>query len=176
MNKMFLLISLVWVGVLSAAAVELGVDVFFKEGHEAQLLGKRVGLITNHTGVDRELCSTVQRFMAHEGAYKVVALFAPEHGMQGLAYAWESVEDAKTAQGLPIFSLHGKTRRPTEEMLKGIDVLIYDIQDIGVRAYTYATTLFYVMEEAAKRKISVIVLDRPNPISGVLVDGPMLSE
>ncbi len=177
MNKMIFLISLLLTAALNAGPkVELGVDLFFKEGHAALLTGKRVGLITNQTGVDRDLCTTADLFMAHAGAYQMVALFAPEHGIRGLAYAWESVEDTTMAQGIPIYSLHGKTRRPTEEMLKGIDVLVYDIQDIGVRAYTYATTLFYVMEEAAKRKISVIVLDRPNPISGALVDGPMLSE
>jgi uncharacterized protein YbbC (DUF1343 family) len=107
---------------------------------------------------------------------KLVALFAPEHGIHGAVHAAGHVAHKTGAGGLPIYSLHGETRRPTEQMLKAIDVLVYDIQDIGVRSYTYATTLFYAMEEAAKKGVRVIVLDRPNPINGIIVDGPMLQE
>ncbi|MBS0653351.1 MAG: DUF1343 domain-containing protein [Verrucomicrobia bacterium] len=156
--------------------VELGVDVFFKEGVVKELKGKRVGLVTNQTGVDSQLRSTVDLFLDYAGEIKLVALFAPEHGINGQAYAWEHVEDKKSVPGIPIYSLHGTTRRPTSKMLEGIDVLVYDIQDIGCRSYTYTTTLFYVMEEAAKKRIPVIVLDRPNPINGVIIDGPMLEE
>jgi uncharacterized protein YbbC (DUF1343 family) len=151
--------------------VDLGVDCFFKEGRVKELEGKRIGLITNHTGVNKEGITTqklLERFLS--------ALFCPEHGLDGSAYAWEKVEDKKEKNKIPIYSLHGKTKRPTAEMLEGLDVLIYDIQDVGIRAYTYATTLFYTMEEASKRGIQVIVLDRPNPINGLIVDGGMLEE
>lgn len=154
--------------------VELGVDRFFSEGYQEAMKGKKIGLITNHTGVNRNLVSTIDLFL---GAHlNVVAFFAPEHGIDGLSYANEKIEHVKGPNGIPIYSLHGKTRHPTEKMLKNIDVLIYDIQDIGARSYTFATTLFYVMEEAAKKGIEVIVLDRPNPINGTTIDGPMLEE
>ena len=153
------------------ASVDLGVDVFFKDGHSKGLQKKRVGLVSNHTGVDKAMTPTIE--VLQKGGMRVVALFSPEHGWSGAAYAGENTEDGKAGK-LRVYSLHGETRRPTEEMLKGIDILIYDIQDIGVRSYTYATTLFYVMEEAAKRKIPVIVFDRPNPINGLIIDGGML--
>jgi len=162
--------------IYSDPKVQLGVDLFFQEGRTRQLAGKRVGVITNHTGVNSRLSSTVDLLRLHAKDCELAALFAPEHGLNGVAYAAEKVEDAIDKHGVSVFSLHGKTRRPTEDMLKGIDILIYDIQDIGCRSYTYATTLYYVMEEAAKRNIKVIVLDRPNPINGLIVDGPMLAE
>lgn len=104
---------------------------------------------------------------------KLVALFSPEHGLTGHGRAFEPIKH-KMHEGVPVFSLHGETRRPTANMLEGIDVIVYDIQDIGVRCYTYATTLFYVMEAAASRGIEVVVLDRPNPIGGLVIDGLML--
>jgi uncharacterized protein YbbC (DUF1343 family) len=157
-----------------AAAVQLGIDVFLTEERIHALKGKRVGLITNHTGVDSHRCSTID-LLLREQDIQLTALFAPEHGIHGHAHANEAVTDKKGPKGIPVYSLYGKTRRPTAEMLSKVDVLIYDIQDIGCRSYTYTTTLFYVMEEAAKAKIPVIVLDRPNPINGLTVDGPMLS-
>ncbi len=160
----------------TSQAIELGVDVFFQEGHLDQIKNKRVGLITNHTGVDKHLRTTASLLKAYPDACHLTALFAPEHGFKGVTYAGENVEHEKDAHGIPIYSLHGKTRRPTAEMLKNVDVLIYDIQDIGVRSYTYASTLYYAMEEAAKKGIEVIVFDRPNPLGGNLVDGPMLEE
>ncbi len=159
-----------------AANIELGVDVFFRDGLVQELHGKRVGLITNHTGVDSHMHSTIDLFKQHAPAIKLVALFAPEHGLTGHAYAFEEVADKKDPSGIPVYSLHGTTRRPTDQMFTGIDVLVYDIQDIGCRTYTYTTTLFYVMEEAAKKGIPVVVLDRPNPINGLVVDGPMLEK
>lgn len=159
---------------LYAAKVELGIDLFFKEGHADQLQGKRVGLITNQTGVNSELKSTVDLFKEAQ-SFSLTALFAPEHGLNGSIYAGEHVKGGKE-KNIPIYSLHGDTRRPTDAMLKGIDVLVYDIQEVGCRSYTFASTLYYVMEEAAKKGIDVIVLDRPNPINGVIVDGPMLQE
>jgi uncharacterized protein YbbC (DUF1343 family) len=158
----------------TVAPVLTGTDVFFEKQQWKSFKGKGVGLITNQTGVNRHLRSTVELFKSNAGEYRLCALFAPEHGINGAAHADKKIQHGKDEDGVPIYSLYGNTRRPTDDMLKGIDVLFYDIQDIGVRCYTYATTLFYVMEEAAKRKIKVIVLDRPNPINGVMVDGPML--
>ena len=158
------------------ANIELGVDVFFKDDLIYELKGKRIGLVTNHTGVDSSMRSTIDLFKGCAPGIKLAALFAPEHGLTGHAYAFEEVAHNKDSSGIPIYSLHGTTRRPTDPMFAGIDVLVYDIQDIGCRTYTYTTTLFYVMEEAAKKGIPVIVLDRPNPINGVVVDGPMLEK
>lgn len=155
-----------------------GVDVFFQPGHQGgvhDLKGCRVGLITNQTGMNRNLKTTIELFREHATNFKLVALFSPEHGIDGLSYAGESINDGKKGT-LRVYSLHGKTRRPTKAMLEGIDVLVFDIQDIGSRSYTYASTLYYVMEEAAKVGIEVIVLDRPNPMNGLIVDGPMLQE
>lgn len=152
--------------------METGLDVFFQDGHFSQLEGKRIAILTNHTGVNSEMRSTLQVF---QDKIKVSALFSPEHGFQGQHHAFDSVKHSDE-NGIPIYSLHGETRRPKPEMLKDIDVLIYDIQCTGVRAYTYSTTLYYMMEEAAKLGIEVIVLDRPNPINGVIVDGPMLED
>ncbi len=157
-----------------ADSIELGIDRFFKEGYAIALDGKRVGLITNQTGVDGSLRSTVKLFVKEKN-FQVTALFAPEHGLDGKIYAGIEVKNGATKE-IPIFSLHGSTRRPTEDMLKTIDVLVFDIQDIGIRPYTFASTLYYAMEEAALRSIPVIVLDRPNPMGGLMVDGPMLED
>ncbi len=156
-----------------SAQVKLGVDRYFQTKENPLTKDKRIGLITNHTGVDSQLRSTIDLFKK-EG--KLVAIFSPEHGVSGAASASEKIEHSRDKEGLRIYSLHGETRRPTEEMLKGIDLLIYDIQEIGCRSYTYISTLFYVMEEAAKKSIPVIVLDRPNPMGGLVVDGPMMEE
>jgi len=155
--------------------IKLGVDVFFEEGHHLLLKEKRVGLVTNQSGVDQLLQPTSQLFLQNQDGFKLVAFFAPEHGITGASYAGDIIEDAEHHTSIPIYSLHGKTRRPTAKMLENVDVLIYDIQDIGVRSYTFSTTLYYLMEEAAKKQIEVIVLDRPNPINGLIVDGPMLN-
>lgn len=158
------------------ANIQLGIDVFFNERIVDELQGKRVGLVTNHTGMDSKMCSTIDLFLHCAPGVKLCALFAPEHGINGGHYAFEEVKEIKGPAGIPVYSLHGKTRRPTEHMLNGIDVIVYDIQDIGCRSYTYTTTLCYCMEEAAKRGIPIIVLDRPNPINGLVIDGPMLEE
>lgn len=155
--------------------VDLGIDRLFEDAHLACVKGKKIGLITNHTGVDKKLKPTIEIFKESDQC-SLVALFSPEHGIDGVSYAAEEVIDLKDADGIPIYSLHGKTRRPTEKMLKDIEVLVFDIQETGCRPHTYAATLFYAMEEAAKRKIPFIVLDRPNPMGGVTVDGPMLSD
>ncbi|MEI6241877.1 MAG: DUF1343 domain-containing protein [Chlamydiota bacterium] len=155
------------------ANVDPGVDVFFQGSYIQYIKGKRVGLVTNHTARDKNLITTIERFKKQKEG-KLVALFAPEHGIDGKVHAGDHFERLFDEDHIPVFSLYGKTRRPTKEMLQNIDVLVFDIQDIGSRPYTYSTTLFYVMEEAAKYKIPVIVLDRPNPLGGKIVDGPML--
>lgn len=160
------------------AAVQLGVDRLFSSEQQAVLRGKNIGLITNHTAIDAKGNSTIDLFKqnAKGCGYTLKGLFAPEHGLTGLQYASESVADARDPDGIPIYSLHGSTRRPTPAMLSSINLLVYDIQDLGSRSYTYSTTLYYVMEEAAKARIPVVVLDRPNPLGGMLIDGPMLED
>ena len=148
-----------------------GVDVL-EQGNFAPLHGKRVGLITNQTGVDSQGRRTVD-VLAHAEGVKLVALFSPEHGMAGRADA-PVTNAVDSATGLPIYSLYGETRRPTDAMLKGIDMLVFDVQDAGVRFYTYLTTMAYCMEEAAKHHIEFVVLDRPNPLGGEVIEGPML--
>ena len=136
----------------------------------AALKGKRVGLITNHTGRAANGDTTIDVLHKAPGV-KLVALFSPEHGIRGiLDDDVPSSKDEKT--GLPIHSLYGDTRRPTEAMLAGLDTLVIDLQDIGTRFYTYMSTMGYVMEEAAKRNLEVVVLDRPNPINGWQIEGP----
>lgn len=157
---------------LLSAKVEVGLDRVFLGGAHPSIQGKRVGLLTNHTAVDRNGNTAIDRFLLRKDC-KLVAFFAPEHGLYGQQHASEKIKDSKHA-GIPVYSLYGANRRPSDAQLKGIDVVVYDIQDIGVRSYTYASSLFYMMEEAAKRNIELVVLDRPNPINGLIVDGPML--
>ncbi len=150
-----------------------GIDVLARDGF-AKLKGKRVGLITNHTGVARDGRSTIDLLYTAPGV-QLVSLFAPEHGIRGVLDADVPAEkDQKT--GLTIHSLYGDTRRPTGAMLAGIDTLVIDLQDIGSRFYTYPATVGYVLEEAAKRKVAVTVLDRPNPVNGWQIEGPNQSE
>jgi uncharacterized protein YbbC (DUF1343 family) len=151
--------------------VQTGIDVLEAEKFAA-LRGKHVGLITNHTGMDFQERSTVN-LLAHATGVQLVALFSPEHGIAG--HADEKLPKSQDAStGLPIYSLYGEHLRPTDEMLQGIDALVFDVQDAGVRFYTYTTTMGYCMEEAAKRGIAFYVLDRPNPLNGEIVEGPML--
>ncbi len=153
------------------ARVQTGLDVLEAQKF-APLRGKHVGLITNHTGLDAQGRSTVD-VLSHAGGFQVIALFSPEHGLAGRND--EKVSSTKDpSTGLPVYSLYGDTRRPTEEMLKGIDALVFDVQDAGVRFYTYTATMGYCMEEAAKRKIAFFVLDRPNLLGGEIIEGPML--
>ena len=153
----------------SSVKVLTGIDVLERDGFK-QLAGLRIGLVTNHTGRNREGRATIDVLNKAPGV-RLVALFSPEHGIRGLAD--EKISDSKDdATGLPIYSLYGETRRPKPEQLKDIDALVYDIQDVGARFYTYISTLGHIMEEAAKVKIPVFVLDRPNPIGGIEVEGP----
>jgi uncharacterized protein YbbC (DUF1343 family)/CubicO group peptidase (beta-lactamase class C family) len=152
------------------ATVLTGIDVLARDGFK-QLAGMRVGLVTNQTGRDRAGRSTIDVLYKAPNV-KLVALFSPEHGIRGAAD--EKVSDSKDEQtGLPIYSLYGETRRPQTEQLKDLDALVFDIQDIGTRFYTYISTLGYVMEEAARAQRPVFVLDRPNPIGGLEVEGPV---
>jgi len=147
-----------------------GIDVLERDNFK-QLAGLRIGLVTNQTGRDREGRPTIDILNKAAGV-KLVALFSPEHGIRGVAD--EKVSDSKDeTTGLPIYSLYGETRKPKPEQLKDIDALVYDIQDIGVRFWTYSSTLGNLLEEAAKAKLPVYVLDRPNPIGGLEVDGPI---
>ena len=153
--------------------VQNGIDVLRASGFAA-LKGMRVGLLTNHTGRARDGAATID-VMADAPGVTLAALFSPEHGIRGLLDATvPSARDERT--GLPIHSLYGETRRPTTEMLQGLDAIVIDLQDVGARFYTYMTTMAYVMEEAATRKIKVFVLDRPNPIGGVQIEGPSLDQ
>jgi uncharacterized protein YbbC (DUF1343 family)/CubicO group peptidase (beta-lactamase class C family) len=149
-----------------------GIDVLRASGF-ALLKGKRIGLLTNHTGRARDGATTIDLLHGAKDV-KLVRLFSPEHGIRGILDA--AVPSAVDETGLEIASLYGDTRRPTDAMLQGIDTMVIDLQDIGARFYTYMTTTAYVMEEAAKRKISVVVLDRPNPINGFQIEGPTLDK
>lgn len=153
--------------------VQTGIDVLRAEKF-SRLAGRKVGLLTNHTGRARDGATTID--LLHEAAdVSLVALFSPEHGIRGILDAKvPSSRDEKT--GLTIHSLYGETRRPTAEMLQGIDTMVIDLQDIGARFYTYMSSVAYVMEEAASRNIEVMLLDRPNPINGWQIEGPRQDE
>ena len=155
----------------SAPAVRPGVEVF-AEHPPARVLGKRVGLITNQSGIDRQRRSTIDLLRAmHE--LTLVALYSPEHGIRGVAETRvASTVDEKT--GLPIHSLYGETDKPTPQMLEGVDVLVYDIQDLGVRQYTFESTLALALQAAAEKGIPIVVLDRPNPVTGTILEGNIL--
>jgi uncharacterized protein YbbC (DUF1343 family)/CubicO group peptidase (beta-lactamase class C family) len=155
---------------VAGTKVLTGIDVLERDGFK-QLAGMKIGLVTNHTGLNREGRPTIDVLSKATGV-QLVALFSPEHGIRGRAD--EEVSDSKDdLTGLPIYSLYGETRRPKPEQLKELDALVFDIQDIGARFYTYISTLGYVMEEAARARLPVFVLDRPNPIGGLAVEGPV---
>lgn len=148
-----------------------GIDVLLRDGF-TQLRGRRVGLITNHTGRSTDGHSTVGLLHAAEGV-ELVALFSPEHGLEGKLDIPEISDSQDRSTGMRVFSLYGETRRPTPGMLEGIDTLVFDIQDVGSRFYTYISTLGMAMEAAAGQGIRFVVLDRPNPINGEAVAGPL---
>jgi uncharacterized protein YbbC (DUF1343 family) len=151
-------------------SVTTGIEVLRDELF-APLKGKRVGLITNPTGVDSRLRSTVDILKSAPGV-NLVALFGPEHGVRGDHAAGDRVDSYTDKEtGLPVYSLYGKTRKATPEMLKGIDVLVYDIQDIGCRSYTFISTMGLAMEAAGENRIPFVVLDRPNPLGGLRLEG-----
>ena len=150
--------------------VKTGIEVLRDRGFEG-LAGKRVGLVTNPSGVDSQLRSTID-ILFNAPEVNLVALYGPEHGVRGDVYAGGKISDSiDEVTGLPVYSLYGTTRKPTQEMLKGIDVMVYDIQDVGVRSYTFISTLGLVMEACAPLGIEVMVLDRPNPLGGDKIEG-----
>lgn len=150
--------------------VLLGIDVLEKDNFSI-LNNKRVGLITNHTGTNSNLTLTVDLLRKAPGV-KLISVFSPEHGFQGIGRAGESIDDfTDAASGIKYYSLYGKRTKPTEEMLDDVDILVYDIQDIGCRSYTYISTLGLAMEAAAEFNKEFIVLDRPNPLGGIRIEG-----
>ncbi|MBG0917804.1 DUF1343 domain-containing protein [Exiguobacterium sp. SRB7LM] len=152
--------------------VELGVDRLME--NPEILKGKRVGLITNPTGINAERTSIVDLFDQSDD-FELTALYGPEHGVRGDAQAGSTVSSyIDDVTGLPVYSLYGATKKPTPEMLQDVDVLVFDIQDVGTRYYTYIYTMAYAMEAAAENGIPFVVLDRPNPQGGLRVDGPVL--
>lgn len=162
-------------GISANAQVKPGIEVLRESGFKG-LEGKRVGLVTNPSGVDRQLRSTVD-ILNEAPNVNLVALYAPEHGIRGDIYAGDKVESGRDeSTGLPVFSLYGNTRKPTPEMLKGIDIMVYDIQDVGSRSYTFISTLGLVMRACAELGIPVMVLDRPNPLGGRKVEGAYVQD
>lgn len=158
-----------------SAPVQLGNEVLAASGFKL-LQGKRVGLLTNPSGVNRNLKSTIDILRAAPGL-KLAALFGPEHGIYGDVAAGDKIEsriDERT--GLPVHSLYGATRKPTPEMLKGLDALVYDLQDTGCRSYTFISTMGVAMEACGEAGVDFIILDRPNPLGGERIEGPMVEE
>jgi len=170
MNKFLtIIIALSFINGISAQ-VKPGIEVLRDENFKC-LEGKRVGLITNPTGVDSHLKSTID-ILFEAPKVNLVALYCPEHGIRGDVTAGGRVDDAiEPITGLPVFSLYGSNKKPSPEILKGIDVLVYDIQDIGSRSYTYISTMGLAIEAAAENGIEFVVLDRPNPLGGNRFEG-----
>ncbi|HSO59378.1 MAG TPA: DUF1343 domain-containing protein, partial [Paenisporosarcina sp.] len=150
--------------------VRLGLDVFM-ENHVTQLKGKRVGLLTNQTGANRDLISTIRLFHEHPDI-QLTALFAPEHGLKTNAKEGEKFSDFyHSTTGVIVYSLYGKSKKPSDAMMAEVDVVVFDMQDIGSRYYTYIYTMAYMMEACARTGKQFIILDRPNPIGGIEVEG-----
>lgn len=172
MKKLLILLFLS-LSILSNARtpyVKPGIEVLRERGFEG-LVGKKVGLVTNPSGVDSQLNSTVDILYNAPGV-DLIALYGPEHGVRGDVYAGDKVNDSMDpATGLPVYSIYGATRKPTSDMLEGVEVMVYDIQDVGVRSYTFISSLGLVMEACAEKGIEVMVLDRPNPLGGNKIEG-----
>lgn len=175
MRKTILALFLGVAALAATAGVKPGVEVLRDNGFK-QLAGKKVGLITNPTGVDNDLKSTID--ILHDAPnVDLVALFAPEHGVRGDVHAGDEFENTvDPATGVQVYSIYGKTKKPTPEMLKGIDALVYDIQDIGCRSFTFVSTLGMALEACAENDIELVVLDRPNPIGGNRVEGNLVED
>ena len=176
MKKTILTIALCVAAALgAAAATKPGVEVL-RDNDFKQLAGKRVGLITNPTGVDNNLKSTVDILHEAKGV-ELVALFGPEHGVRGNVHAGDEFGNTTDpATGVKVFSIYGKTKKPTKEMLSGIDALVYDIQDIGCRSFTFVSTLGLALDACAENDIEFVVLDRPNPLGGNRVEGCLVED
>ena len=160
-------------GAVQAAPVKSGLDVL-KESGFAALSGKRVGIITNHTGVDFQGNSLADLLLDRSSA-AIAAIFSPEHGFAGAAAHGQNIADS-SYRGVPVYSLYGEHKRPAPEQLAGLDVLVFDIQDVGVRFYTYTATMAMAQEEADKAGVEFMVLDRPNPVTGSIVEGAGLDD
>jgi uncharacterized protein YbbC (DUF1343 family) len=175
-TKIFLACSILTLSCsLQCQPVETGLEMLVKSKFEV-LKGKRAGLITNPTGVDRNLRSGIDLIYNAPGV-NLVSLYAPEHGVRGDYTAGEVIgSSVDPMTGLKVYSLYGNTKKPTKEMLSGIDVLVYDIQDIGSRSYTFISTLGLAMEAAAENNIPFMVLDRPNPLGGIRIEGPLVEK
>ena len=172
MRKLFIILSFCFCVLAQAKTpvVKTGVEVLHDRGFEG-LVGRKVGLVTNPSGVDRNLNSTVDILFNAPGV-ELVALYGPEHGVRGDVYAGDKINNSiDSTTGLPVYSIYGSTRKPTPEMLEGIEVMVYDIQDVGVRSYTFISSLGLVMEACAEKGIEVMVLDRPNPLGGNKIEG-----
>lgn len=175
MKKYVLALVAMVVAVCATATVKTGIEVLRDNGFK-QLQGKRVGLVTNPSGVDHNLVSTVD-ILSNAPGVKLVALYGPEHGVRGNAHAGDAVGDAVDEKtGVKMYSLYGKTHKPTPEMLKDIDVLVYDIQDVGCRSYTFYATMGMCMEACAENGKEFMVLDRPNPLGGNKVEGNLVEK
>lgn len=173
--KKVLSLIIISAALTAGAQVKPGIEVLRDNGF-ASLQGKRVGLITNPTGVDNNLVSTVD-ILAKAPGVKLVGLYAPEHGVRGDVHAGDKVDGSvDKATGVPVYSIYGKTLKPTPEMLKDVDVLIYDIQDNGCRSYTFISTMGKAMEACAEQGKKFMVLDRPNPISGNKIEGNLVED
>lgn len=178
-KKKILILLLVLTVAISSSAQKIhtktGIEVL-KETNFKALQGKRVGLITNPTGVDNNLKSTID-ILNEASNVQLVALYGPEHGVRGDVHAGDKIDSSTDPNtGVPVFSLYGATRKPTKEMLKDIDALVYDIQDIGCRSYTYISTMFLAMQAAAENNIEFVVLDRPNPFGGLKIEGNLAED
>jgi uncharacterized protein YbbC (DUF1343 family) len=173
-SPLFFALVLLW-SVGAMAQVKVGLDVLLEQG-APELKSKRLGLITNATGVDGTGKANYLRLL--EAGFRIRAIFAPEHGFLTHAEAGQLVQSSQlqspTGQPIPIFSLYGKTKKPTPEMLQNLDALLFDIQDIGTRCYTYISTMQLAMEACAEQRKEFIVLDRPNPIAPIAPQGFML--
>ncbi len=173
MKLIFLsLFSIALTSLSCAQRVRTGAELLL-EKNLPLLLGKRVGVICNQTSIMHDGTHLVDTLLKR--GVNVTALFSPEHGIRGLASAGVQIQDTADARtGLPVYSLYGKTRKPTAEMLQNVDVIVFDLQDVGARFYTYASTMAYAMQAAAENNKTFIVTDRPNPIDGIDIEGPLL--
>lgn len=175
MKKYVLTIAFAVMAMAMSAVVKPGIETL-RDNNFAQLKGKRVGLVTNPTGVDNNLKSTVDILFEAKGV-KLVALYGPEHGVRGDVHAGDKVDNSTDpATGVKVYSLYGKSHKPTPEMLRDIDVLIYDIQDNGCRSYTFISTMGVCMEACAENGKEFMVLDRPNPLGGNKVEGSLVED
>lgn len=177
MLKTLRLFSIILLGIcalkVNADRIHLGVDTLEQSGFRA-IAGKRVGLLTHPAGVNRNGVSSIDVLRRAQNV-KLVALFGPEHGIYGNEKANVPVDDKIDPRtGLPVYSLYGKYRKPSPKMLRGLDALVIDLQDVGVRSYTYVSCMRYAMEACFENGVEVVVLDRPNPLGGLKVDGPPL--